>query len=116
MYSHQSNAARIRSKDTKPEVWLRHRLFDAGYRYRKNVKYISGHPDIWMKNTILLFLCMVVSGIAMKGVGLQVHRKAGSNSGRRNFRKMLIEIIESRKIWKLPVLRCLSCGSVRSSR
>ena len=43
------NMSRIRSKDTKPEVWLRHRLFDEGYRYRKNVKNISGHPDIWMK-------------------------------------------------------------------
>ncbi len=43
------NMSRIRSKDTKPEVWLRHRLFDLGYRYRKNVKYIPGHPDIWMK-------------------------------------------------------------------
>jgi len=43
------NMSRIQSKDTKPEVWLRHRLFDLGYRYRKNVKYIPGHPDIWMK-------------------------------------------------------------------
>lgn len=43
------NMSRIRSKDTKPEVWLRHRLFDRGYRYRNNAKNIPGHPDIWMK-------------------------------------------------------------------
>ena len=29
--------ARIRSKDTKPEVYLRKKLFACGLRYRKNV-------------------------------------------------------------------------------
>ena len=62
------NMSAIKRSDTKPELFIRRLLFDAGYRYRKNVKYISGHPDIWMKNTILLFLCMVVSGIFMKTV------------------------------------------------
>ena len=42
------NMSRIRSKDTKPEVWLRKKLFERGYRYRKNVNNIPGHPDIWM--------------------------------------------------------------------
>ena len=41
--------ARIRSRDTKPEVWLRKRLFKRGYRYRKNADGIAGHPDLWMK-------------------------------------------------------------------
>ena len=40
--------SKIRSKDTKPEVWLRKRLFNCGYRYRKNVNNVVGHPDIWM--------------------------------------------------------------------
>lgn len=40
--------SKIRSKDTKPEVWLRKRLFNSGYRYRKNVNNVVGHPDIWM--------------------------------------------------------------------
>lgn len=43
------NMSRIRSKDTKPEVWLRKRLFTRGYRYRKNAGNIPGHPDIWLK-------------------------------------------------------------------
>ncbi|MBQ7557667.1 MAG: DNA mismatch endonuclease Vsr [Lachnospiraceae bacterium] len=43
------NMARIRSRDTKPEVWLRKRLFKRGYRYRKNADGIAGHPDLWMK-------------------------------------------------------------------
>lgn len=42
------NMSKIRSKDTKPEVWLRKRLFNCGYRYRKNVNNVIGHPDIWM--------------------------------------------------------------------
>ncbi len=40
--------SRIRGKDTKPEVWLRKRLFAKGYRYRKNVNYVYGHPDLYL--------------------------------------------------------------------
>ena len=42
------NMSKIRSKDTKPEVWLRKQLFASGYRYRKNVSNILGHPDLWL--------------------------------------------------------------------
>lgn len=42
------NMAKIRSRDTKPESWLRRKLFERGYRYRKNVNYIPGHPDAWL--------------------------------------------------------------------
>ena len=42
------NMAKIRSKDTKPEVWLRKQLFKYGYRYRKNVNTVPGHPDVWL--------------------------------------------------------------------
>ena len=42
------NMSKIRSKDTKPEVWLRKKLFERGYRYRKNVNNIPGHPDAWL--------------------------------------------------------------------
>ncbi len=38
----------IRGKDTKPEIWLRKRLFAKGYRYRKNVNYVYGHPDLYL--------------------------------------------------------------------
>ena len=49
------NMSRIRSKDTKPEVWLRKKLFAKGYRYRKNVSKLPGHPDLWMAkyNTVV---------------------------------------------------------------
>ena len=42
------NMAKIRSKDTKPEVWLRKQIFERGYRYRKNVNNVPGHPDLWL--------------------------------------------------------------------
>ena len=40
--------AAIRSKDTKPEIFFRKLLFANGFRYRKNVKYVPGHPDLYL--------------------------------------------------------------------
>lgn len=40
------NMAAIRNADTKPEVWLRKKLFAMGFRFRKNVKSLLGKPDI----------------------------------------------------------------------
>lgn len=42
------NMAKIRSMDTKPESWFRKKLFERGYRYRKNVSNVQGHPDAWL--------------------------------------------------------------------
>ncbi len=42
------NMSAIKNKDTKPEVYFRKLLFAKGYRYRKNVKMIVGHPDLYM--------------------------------------------------------------------
>lgn len=42
------NMAAIRSKDTKPEIFFRKLLFANGFRYRKNVKYVPGHPDLYL--------------------------------------------------------------------
>lgn len=38
--------SRIRSKDTKPEILLRKKLWSMGIRYRKNYKKLVGRPDI----------------------------------------------------------------------
>ena len=43
------NMAAIRSKDTTPEIYIRKLLFSKGHRYRKNVNYIPGHPDLYLK-------------------------------------------------------------------
>lgn len=42
------NMSRIHGKDTGPEVWLRKQLFSCGYRYRKNINSLPGHPDLWL--------------------------------------------------------------------
>ncbi len=49
------NMSRIRSKNTKPEMLLRGKLFAAGFRYRLNVKSLPGKPDLVFKkyNTAL---------------------------------------------------------------
>jgi DNA mismatch endonuclease (patch repair protein) len=36
----------ISGKETKPEILVRKFLFSNGFRFRKNVKYLSGKPDI----------------------------------------------------------------------
>lgn len=39
----------VKSKDTRPEIYLRKLLFKKGYRFRKNSPKIKGHPDIWLR-------------------------------------------------------------------
>jgi len=40
--------ARIKYKDTKPEVFLRKLLWHQGFRYRINYKELPGKPDIYL--------------------------------------------------------------------
>lgn len=40
------NMSHIRSKNSKPEEFVRKYLFSRGLRYRKNVKKLPGCPDI----------------------------------------------------------------------
>ena len=42
------NMAAIRSRDTKPEMFLRKALFSLGYRYRIAPPNIYGHPDMFI--------------------------------------------------------------------
>ncbi len=49
--------AKIRSRDTKPEMIVRRYLYSRGYRYRKNVKGLPGTPDIVLrKYGIVIFI------------------------------------------------------------
>lgn len=51
------NMSKIRSKGTAPEEYVRKKLFSRGYRYRKNVKAVPGHPDAWLpKYNTALFI------------------------------------------------------------
>ena len=40
------NMSRVKGKDTSIELVVRKELFRRGYRFRKNVKDLPGHPDI----------------------------------------------------------------------
>jgi DNA mismatch endonuclease, patch repair protein len=40
------NMSRIRGKDTKPEILLRHGLHGAGLRFRLHARELPGRPDI----------------------------------------------------------------------
>ncbi len=42
------NMSAIKNRDTQPEIYFRKLLFANGYRYRKNVSYIPGHPDLYL--------------------------------------------------------------------
>lgn len=49
--------AGIRSKDTKPEILIRHGLHARGYRYRLHVKKLPGKPDlVFPKYSAVLFV------------------------------------------------------------
>ena len=49
------NMARVKSKNTKPEIFLRKLLWHKGLRYRVNYKNLLGSPDIYLPkyNTVI---------------------------------------------------------------
>lgn len=53
----RKNMQHIRSRDTKIEVLLRKALWAKGYRYRKNVKDLPGHPDIVLTKYKIAIFC-----------------------------------------------------------
>lgn len=65
------NMSHIKSKDTKPEVFLRKKLWNRGVRYRKNFKGLPGKPDIAItKKKIAIF----VDGEYWHGYNWKVNR------------------------------------------
>jgi DNA mismatch endonuclease (patch repair protein) len=51
------NMSRIKSKDTEPEIIIRHRLWKNGYRYRLHYKGLPGKPDIvFVKQKKVIFI------------------------------------------------------------
>ena len=58
------NMAAIRSKDTKPELIVRHGLWKRGFRYRLNYKRLPGHPDLVLRK---YRTCIFVNGCFWHG-------------------------------------------------
>lgn len=51
------NMQRVKAKDSEIEKILRNALWNKGYRYRKNVKDVFGHPDIVFKSKKVAIFC-----------------------------------------------------------
>lgn len=64
-----ANMAAIKAKDTKPEWIVRRFLFSHGFRYRLQVKYLPGRPDIVMRR---LGVCIFINGCFWHGHGLAI--------------------------------------------
>ena len=63
--------SRIRGRDTKPELVVRHWLWHQGYRYRLYVKTLPGRPDIVMRKWKTVIF---VNGCFWHGHDCQKHR------------------------------------------
>ena len=51
------NMSKIRSRNTKLELYIRKELFARGYRYRVAPSYIPGHPDLFLrKHNLAVFV------------------------------------------------------------
>ena len=51
------NMARVKNKNTQPEVYLRKLLWHVGFRYRLNYKSLPGSPDIYIpKYKVAIFV------------------------------------------------------------
>ena len=49
--------AKVKHKNTEPEIMVRHFLFSKGFRYRINVKTLPGTPDIVLpKYRVVIFV------------------------------------------------------------
>lgn len=49
--------ARVRSKNTRPELFVRKLVFALGYRYRLHAKDLPGHPDlVFRKSRKVIFV------------------------------------------------------------
>lgn len=59
-----NNMAAIPSKGTRPELIVRHYLFDHGFRYRLNHNRLPGHPDIVLRK---YRTCIFVNGCFWHG-------------------------------------------------
>lgn len=70
------NMVAIKSKNTKPEQFIRHELFARGYRYRNNVNYVIGHPDLWLKKYNTAIFINGCFGTGIQGVNMQQCQKA----------------------------------------
>lgn len=57
----------VKSKNTRPELALRHALWARGLRYRVNVKSLKGKPDVVFTRAKIVVFVTVTSGTDITG-------------------------------------------------
>jgi len=70
------NMARVKSVNTKPEIFLRKLLWHKGFRYRVNYSKLPGKPDIFIPkyNTAIFVNGCETNGSLSNPITLLVHR------------------------------------------
>lgn len=70
------NMAKVRGRDTRPELKVRRALFAAGFRYRLHARNLPGHPDIVLAR---YRTAVFVHGCFWHGHGCRRSRRPRSN-------------------------------------
>lgn len=78
------NMAAIRSRDTKPEVYLRKLFFQKAIATGLQIKQFRDIPTYFCVSTIRQFLCMAVSGTDIRIANMRTRPNPELSSGRRN--------------------------------
>ena len=87
-----ANMAAIKSKDTKPEMIVRHGLWRRGFRYRLNHKRLPGHPDLVLRK---YRTCIFVNGCFWHGHNVALPQMSDG-------RRKMEDIIENSDCCKIP--------------
>lgn len=84
--------AAIHSKDTKPEMIVRHGLWNRGFRYRLNYKRLPGHPDLVLRK---YRTCIFINGCFWHGHNVIESRMS-------DVRGQKSDVFESSECCKIP--------------
>lgn len=101
------NMSAIKNRDTLPELAVRKGLFNLGYRYRVNVKALTGTPDIVFPGRSALIF---VHGCFWHGHGCalfkwpKTRRKFWADKIQKNVHKDVVNIEKLEKSWRIGIV------------
>jgi DNA mismatch endonuclease (patch repair protein) len=112
----------ISGKETKPEILVRKFLFANGFRFRKNVKYLPGKPDIVLtkyKTVIFIHGCFWHGHTCKRGALPATNIEFWKTKIGRNVERDKRDILELKKQdWKVIIIwQCeIKNISIRNNR
>ena len=101
------NMSAIKSKNTKPEVFLRKKLFARGYRYRLYSTRIEGHPDMYLKKYNVAIFVHGCYWHRHEGCQYAYTPKSNCDFWNAKFQKNIARDLQVRRILKNQGIRCL---------